>query len=180
MGHVIYSTEIQATPEQIWAILADVSRLPDWAYKEGRFPYPVEGKYGTEQKEGVDTLWIGVSADGQMATQKVTVWEAAKNLAYELQEAENAPLQMAQSSSFNLEANGETTTVTWAVDWELTGGFSLSSLLIRFTANGSFEEMMAGSLENLKLLVEEETPQIDSTEAEVDEENDTEVEDNGQ
>ena len=46
------------------------------------------------------------------------------------------------------------TKITWSVDWELTGGFSLSSLLVRFTGNGAFEEMIAGSLENLKDLIE--------------------------
>ena len=161
MGHVSYVQEINATPEQVWKILADVTHLPHWAYKEGRFPYPVEGKYGSEQTEGVGTVWVGVAADGQVATQKITVWEPVTKLAYELQETENAPLQMAQSNTFTLEPAGSSTKVTWVVDWELTGGFSFSSLLIRFTANGAFEEMMAGSLENLKQLVEKATPIAD-------------------
>ena len=159
MGHVSYTQEIKATPEQIWAVLAEATRLPQWAYKEGRFPYPVEGKYGSEQKEGVGTIWIGVSTDGQMATQKITAWEAGHKLAYELQEMENAPLPIAQTSTFILEPAGESTKVTWAVDWELTGGFSLNKLLIWFTGNGAFEEMIAGSLENLKTLVESESSQ---------------------
>jgi hypothetical protein len=132
---VTYSQEIEATPDKIWGILADPTRLPDWAYTEGRFPYPVEGKYGSEQTEGVGTIWIGIAADGQVATQKITAWETASQLTYELQETENAPLQMAQTNSFSLEP---------------------VSLLVRFTANGAFEEMMTGSLDNLKTLVEEE------------------------
>lgn len=159
---VTYSEEIRSTPEQIWTILSDVTRLPDWAYKEGRFPYPVEGKYGSDQQEGPGTIWIGVSADGQEATQKIVTWESAKKLTYELQEMENAPLQMAQTNTFDLEPVGEDTRVTWTVDWELTGGFSLSSLLIRFTASGAFEEMMAGSLENLRELVEKEAAESDT------------------
>lgn len=162
MGHVTYSQEIKATPEQVWAVLADVTRLPDWAYKEGRFPYPVEGKYGSDQTEGPGAIWVGVAADGQIATQKITAWEPAKNLGYELQATENAPLQMAQSNTFILEPAGDATTVTWVVDWELTGGFSLNKLLIRFTANGAFEEMMAGSLENLKQLVENQKTEPDT------------------
>jgi uncharacterized protein YndB with AHSA1/START domain len=164
MGHVSYSEEIKATPEQVWTILSDVTRLPDWAYKDGRFPYPVEGKYGSDQKEGSDTIWIGVSADGQVATQKIIAWEPGKKLTYELQETENAPLEMAQTNTFRLEPAGQNTNISWNVDWELTGGFSLSSLLIRFTANGSFEEMMAGSLENLKRLVEKEVAEADTSE----------------
>nr|BAL58017.1 hypothetical protein HGMM_F53H06C15 [uncultured Chloroflexota bacterium] len=156
MGRVSYSEEIKATPEQVWTILSDVTRLPDWAYTGGRFPYPVEGKYGSEQKEGPGTIWIGVSADGQTATQKITVWEPAKKLVYELQQIENAPLPMQQTNTFELEPVGDHTRVTWTVDWQVTGGFSLQSLLIRLTGNGAFEEMIAGSLENLKHLVEEE------------------------
>jgi len=69
---------------------------------------------------------------------------------------EHAPLQMAQTNTFELEAVDESTKVTWTVDWELTGGFSLTKLLLRFSAGGAFEEMIAGSLENLKMLVEKE------------------------
>ena len=155
MSQVNYSETINASPEKVWAVLTDVTRMPDWAYKEGRFPYPVEGKYGSEQTEGVDTLWIGVSSDGQSATQKITAWEAPNKLVNELQEAENAPLEMTQINTFELEPVDEQTKITWTVDWELTGGFSFSKLLMRFSGNGSFEEMIAGSLENLKKLVEE-------------------------
>ena len=154
MGHVSYSEQIEATPEQVWAVISDATRLPEWAYKDGRFPYPVESKYGSDQKEGVGTIWIGVSGDGQEATQKLTAWEPPKTLSYELQEMENAALQMAQSNTFELEPVDDGTKITWSVDWELTGGFSLSSLLVRFTGNGAFEEMIAGSLENLKDLIE--------------------------
>jgi uncharacterized protein YndB with AHSA1/START domain len=166
MGQVNYSETIEARPEQIWAVLADVTRLPDWAYTDGRFPYPVEGKYGSDQREGAGTIWIGVAADGQTATQKITVWEAPRKLAYELQQMEHAPLQMAQTNTFELEAVGESTKVTWTVDWELTGGFSLTKLLLRFSAGGAFEEMIAGSLENLKLLVKNEAAASVEAEAE--------------
>jgi uncharacterized protein YndB with AHSA1/START domain len=155
MGHVSYTEEINATPEQVWAVLTDASRIPEWAYKEGRFPYPVEGKYGTEQREGPGTLWVSNSVDGQTATQKIMVWEPPQKLVYELQEMANAPLQMAQTNTFTLEPVDAKTRVTWEVDWQLTGGFSLNSLLIRFSGNGAFEEMMAGSLENLRQVVEQ-------------------------
>jgi uncharacterized protein YndB with AHSA1/START domain len=166
MSRVSYFEEVKATPEQVWQVLSDVTRLPDWTYTEGRFPYPVEGKYGGEQKEGPGAIWIGVSSDGQTATQKITMWEPDKKLGYELQEMENAPLQMTQTNTFDLEAIGDHTKVTWTLDWELTGGFSLSKLLIRLTGSGAFEEMIAGSLENLKQLVEEEIAQKDSPEGE--------------
>jgi uncharacterized protein YndB with AHSA1/START domain len=162
MGHVSYTKQIKATPEQIWAILADVTRLPDWAYTEGRFPFPVEGRYGGDQTEGPGTVWIGVSEDGQTATQKITVWEPNKKLVYELQEMDNAPLEMAQTNTFELAPGSDHIQLTWIVDWELTGGFSLGSLLLRFTGNGAFEEMMAGSLENLRRLVEETPGQAGS------------------
>lgn len=156
MGHVSYSEEIKAAPQQVWALLVDVTRLPEWAFTEGRFPYAVEGRYGSEQKEGPGTVWVGVSADGQTATQKITAWEPGRRLVYELQNMENAALQMAQTNIFDLEPVGSGTRVTWTVDWKLTSGFSLNSLLIRLTGNGAFEEMIAGSLENLKRLVEQE------------------------
>jgi uncharacterized protein YndB with AHSA1/START domain len=156
MGHVTYTEEIKATPEQIWTILADVTRLPDWADQEGRYPYPVEGRYGSDQTEGEGTLWVGVSADSQTATQKITVWEPPERLVYELQEIENTPIEMSQVNTFELKPSGEATQVTWSVDWSIEKGFSLNKLLIRFTGDGTFEEMIAGSLENLKHLVEKE------------------------
>lgn len=156
MGQVSYAEEIKASPEQVWAVLSDVTRLPDWAFTEGRFPYPVEGRYGSEQHEGPGTLWIGVSADGQIATQKITQWDPPKRLAYELQQTENAALKMAQICTFDLEPQGDHTHIIWTVDWKLIGGWSLNAILIRLTGNGVFEEMIAGSLENLKKVVERE------------------------
>lgn len=57
--------------------------------------------------------------------------------------------------SIILEPYNGATTVTWAVEWALTGGFSLNALL-RFSGNGAFEEMMRGSLAKLKQVVEQE------------------------
>jgi uncharacterized protein YndB with AHSA1/START domain len=169
MGQVSYTEQVEASREQVWAVLADVTRLPDWAYKEGRFPHPVEGKYGSDQREGPGTLWIGIAADGQQATQKITVWEPGQKLVYELQEMEHAPLPMTQTNTFDLEAVDNSTKVTWTVIWELTGGFSLNKLLLRFSAGSAIEEMIAGSLENLKQLVEEEAVQLDTGTTEVEE-----------
>lgn len=154
MGRVSYAEEMNATPEQVWAVLADATRLPDWAFTEGRFPYPVEGRYGSDQREGVGAIWVGVSGDGQVATQIVTVWEPPHRLAYELQQMENAALQMSQINTFELQPTDQGTRITWTVDWKLTGGWSLNAILIRLTGNGVFEEMIAGSLENLKKVVE--------------------------
>jgi uncharacterized protein YndB with AHSA1/START domain len=156
-NRVSYTEEIKATPEQVWAVLTNPTRLPDWAFTEGRFPYPVEGRYGSEQREGPGTLWVGVSGDGQTATQQITVWEPPHKLVYELQQVENAALQMTQTNIFDLEPSGEGTKIVWTVDWKLIGGWSLNALLIRLTGNGVFEEMIAGSLENLKKIVETET-----------------------
>lgn len=157
MGHVSYSEEINATPQQVWSVISDVTRLPDWAYKERGQNYPVEGKYGSDQTEGVGTIWVGISADGQTATQKITAWEPPATLAYQLEAMENAALNMSQTSTFTVEPSGDGAKITWAVDWELGGGFSLNKLLLWFTGNSAFEEMIAGSLENLKALVEAET-----------------------
>ncbi len=156
MGRVSYAEEIKATLEQVWVVLSDATRLPDWAFTEGRFPYPVEGRYGSEQREGPGTIWIGISADGQIATQKITVWEPPQRLVYELQQMENAALQMTQICTFDLEPVPDGTHITWTVDWQLLGGWSLNAILIRLTGNGVFEEMIAGSLENLKKVVEGE------------------------
>jgi uncharacterized protein YndB with AHSA1/START domain len=169
MGHVQYSEEIKATPEQVWVIIADVTRLPDWSYKKGRFPYLVEGKYGSDQREGVGTTWIGVATDGQVAKQAITAWEPPRKLVYELQEMEHAPLQMSQTNTLDLEPVGDMTKITWSVDWKLTSGFSLNSLLLWFTGNGAFEEMIAGSLENLKELIEKEVSQANAVPTQTDE-----------
>ena len=165
MGHVSYSEEINATPEQIWPIISDATRLPEWAYDDGRYPYPVEGQYGSDQQEGVGTIWVGISADGQTATQKITTWEPNHKLVYELAEMENAPMEMSQVNTFELIPTGTGTEVTWSVDWSIESGFSLNKLLVRFTGDGAFEEMIAGSLENLKTLVEKEHVRVIEGEA---------------
>lgn len=163
MSQVSYAEEIKAMPEQVWAVLADVTRMPEWAFTEGRFPYPVEGRYGSEQREGPGTLWVGVSGDGQTATQKIVVWEPPHKLVYELQQIENAALKMAQTNTFDLERTSSGTHITWTVEWKLIGGWSLNAIIIRLTGNGVFEEMIAGSLENLKRVVESEPLDVQSS-----------------
>lgn len=162
--HVSYSIPINAPPEQVWAVLSDVTRLPEWAYRAGRLPYPVEARYGSDQTEGEGTLWVGIATDGQQATQKITIWEPPHQLAYEQQSSEDAPLQLSQTSTFSLEAAGDQTQITWSVDWELAGSFSLNRLLLWFTGNSVFEEMIAGSLENLKTLIEADEPPVEPSE----------------
>ncbi|MCL4303524.1 MAG: hypothetical protein KJ077_48005, partial [Anaerolineae bacterium] len=71
-------------------------------------------------------------------------------------QTENAALRMAQTCTFDLEAVENGTHIVWTVDWKLIGGWSLNAILIRLTGNGVFEEMIAGSLENLKRVVEGE------------------------
>ncbi|NJN94049.1 MAG: hypothetical protein HC875_08110, partial [Anaerolineales bacterium] len=51
-NRVSYAEEIKATPEQVWTVLTNVTRMPEWAFTEGRYPYPVEGRYGSEQHQG--------------------------------------------------------------------------------------------------------------------------------
>lgn len=154
MQQITHAQDINATPKQIWAVLVDVTRLPDWAYQNGRVPYPVEGRYGTEQTEGVGTVWVGVTQNGGLATQKVTAWEPYHTLAFELQPSEEAALPLSQINLLQLESLGDKTRVTWRLDWEVETGFSLTSVMLMFAGNSIFEEMIAGSLANLKQLIE--------------------------
>ncbi len=154
MAQVSYTQSIKATPEQVWAIISDVTRLPEWTHTEGRFPHPVEARYGTDQREGVGTVWIGVSTDGQEARQQIIVWEPPRKLVTELERVENAPLAMQQINTYSLTPTDSGTDVTWMVDWQVKGGFSLAWLSAWLTAGGGFEEMIVGSLENLQQLLE--------------------------
>lgn len=156
MQQIAYAQDINASPEQIWAVITDVTRLPDWAYRDGRVPYPVEGRYGTEQTEGVGTVWIGVTSNGGLATQKVTVWEPYHTLASELQRSEQAELPLAQINTLFLEPLENRTRVTWRMDWDVDSTFSLTGVMLLFAGNGIFEEMVVGSLGNLKRLIESE------------------------
>ena len=79
---------------------------------------------------------------------------------------EHTPLPMTQTNTFELEAIEDATRITWTVEWELSGGFSLYKLLLRFSAGSAFEGMIAGSLANLKRLVEEETAAKDAPQVE--------------
>ena len=52
MGQVTCTETIQAGPDQVWAVLADVTRLPQWAYSEGRFPATVAMSRGLTMNMG--------------------------------------------------------------------------------------------------------------------------------
>ena len=148
------TTEINAKPEQIWPLIADVTQHPEWAYREGRFPYLVESYCDGEPIKGLGANWVDKASDGQIVRCKIVVWEPETTLVYERQRARDAPMKIAQRHMFALEPTGDKTIVLWSVVWEPADYSWLGRRLLYFTGRDAFEEVMAGSLENLKELVE--------------------------
>ena len=140
------AVEINATPEKIWQVLADASKITDWACTDGQYPYPVE--VNIEQR-GNSTLWAVIASDGQTAVFRITDWQPARSLAYELVQHTNAPMQMAQWNIFEIEGTAEGSVLIWQFNWQIEATL-VQSFLLRSDA---VREYMERSLENFRQLL---------------------------
>ena len=143
--------DIEATPEQVWPFLADLPKMLEWFSKNSPVLSP-------QQIEQVDpTTWLASAADGQQATVAITASEPGQRLAYQVMQHSGAPLPMSQRHEFDLDIIEGGTSVTWTVDYELSGGRFLPDMVLRYTASQQIPDMVIYSLDNLKELVEEST-----------------------
>jgi len=147
--------DIEATPEQVWPFLADFPKMLEWFGKNSPVLPP-------EKIEQLDpTTWLASAADGQQATIAIMASEPGQRLSYQVMQHNGAPLNMSQRHEFDLDIIEGGTSVTWTVDYELSGGRFLPDMVLKFTAAQQLPDMVIYSLDNLKDIVEESTNEKD-------------------
>lgn len=144
---------INATPEQVWRVLADLSRLPQWLTREGPFPYVVK----TERLISAGEMWQADAIDGQKAEYTVSVWDEPQQLGYELTGVEDSvPLNVEQRHQFDLDIDEGGTLVSWRIDWQLYEENFVAGWLQNRQLGRNIETMQRYSLLRLKEIIDEE------------------------
>ncbi len=149
MKQVSWAEEIAATPEQVWAVLANPERMPHWLAKDGPYPYVVK----VEGEAGEGATWEVWAVDEQKATYSVQRYEPGQLLACE-QVRQTGPLPVWQRHTFGLDVTEQGTLVSWFVDYELLFEDWKQRVIIGWDMADDIEEHMAVSLQNLKNVVE--------------------------
>jgi len=151
-------TYIQANQMQIWNVLGDLKRLPEWI--DGRSMYlPPQEVTLTSGEVGQDSTWRMTAADGQVAEWRVVAYQPGILLAMGLSGIEGSPFTIEQYYHvFRLEfLELNLTKVEWELEFTLSyQGFWgwVERRVLHSQLCETFEWMINYSLVNLKNLVE--------------------------
>ncbi len=148
MTKISHSIRVQAPQDDVFTLLTDLDRLPDWSTitvtTQGAPTQPIN-KGDTFQQSlrvvgrQIDTDWT------------VTELDRPRHVAYEAKGRGGAQLRMAQT----VEPSGEGCTVSFEIDYDLPGGVAggLASALMERRNEREVEH----SLQNLKEIAEHGT-----------------------
>jgi uncharacterized protein YndB with AHSA1/START domain len=154
MGHITRSIRITRPPAEVFAMLIDVDRLPEWATTviETRDLSHPSLQVGCTFRQAFKLM--GRQLDSEW---RVTEFDALRRIAYAATSPEGGRLQMSQT----VEAVGEDSEVTFDIDYELPGGF-IGRLVDRAGAERRVEDETVRSLGNLKRVLEGDTDESEA------------------
>ena len=107
MIHIERSSEIAATPSEIWEVLADFGALASWV------PMIQHTCPLSDQTEGVGTV-RRVQVQRQTLVETVTVWSPPDTLTYTIEGL--PPIAGVPVTTWRLAANGSSTRITVSTD----------------------------------------------------------------
>ena len=145
MSQVRKELGIDATPESVFALLTDLSRLPDWSTVtlETHDPTPGPMRKGDTFKQTLRILGRKLETEWL-----VTELDAPHQVAYQATGPAGAQLEMRQT----VKDAGGGSTVAFDVEYQLPGGFIGD--LAEFIAGRRNEREVEHSMQNLKDLAE--------------------------
>jgi uncharacterized membrane protein len=146
MAHIRRQIELAAPPEDVFALLIDLDRLPQWA------TIVVDSREVSDRPLTVGCTFrqtvriMGKELDTEW---RVTQLEPTRLIGYEASSAFGGRLVMTQT----ITPRDEGSTVQLEADYDLPGGF-LGELLDRAVVEAQNEREAERSLQNLKELVD--------------------------
>jgi uncharacterized protein YndB with AHSA1/START domain len=141
------SVEVAASPEQVWEVVSDVTRMPEWS-PELRRLYVLGSR-----KSGVGTLMLGINRRGLAVwptTSKVVRFEPGKAVAWRTRES-------GATWTYEIEPAVEGTRITGRRDLAKFSPGSAALLPLIGGAAGHDAELAAGiatTLERIKATIE--------------------------
>ncbi len=146
MAHIERSIDIEASPDDVFKVLTDLDRLPDWStITVSTHDTPSGGlKVGDTFRQTLRVLGRNIDCDW-----RVTEADAPNRVAYEATAPGGGHLRMAQQVRWD----GNRSRVELDLDYELPGGFA-GELVDRAYVERRNERETEHSLHNLKDLLE--------------------------
>lgn len=131
--------EIKATPEQVWAVLADLDRLAEYD------PVVTESVVIGESREGVGARRRCDARQGRFFVEDVTTWEPPSQLQFTIVEC-NLPTRNL-THTYTLEPTTTGTRVTQVMAYDMRFGVIgrlLDGVLVRRKSDQSIKGFFAG------------------------------------
>jgi len=146
MAHIERSIDIEASPDDVFKVLTDLDRLPDWSTITVSTHDAPSGdlKAGDTFRQTLRVLGRTIDCDW-----RVTEADPPNRIAYEATAAGGAHLRMAQQ----VRGDGDRSRVELDLDYELPGGF-VGELVDRAYVERRNEREAEHSLHNLKDMIE--------------------------
>lgn len=140
---------INATPEQVWLVLADLDRLADYD------PVVTKSVVIGQTHEGLGARRRCDARQGRFFVEDVTVWEPPHKLQFAIVEC-NLPTT-GLSHGYVLELTAAGTTVSETLAYDIRFGV-VGRVLDRVIVRGKTEQGIRGFLAGLKATVEQSQP----------------------
>ena len=146
MAHIERSITIDATPEDVFTVLTDLDRLPDWSTVTVETHDTPEGGLRNSQTFRQTLRILGRNVEAEWRVEDL---QAPNSIAYTATGPGGAALRMAQ----HVRAEGNGCRVELDLDYELPAGFAGAALNRAYLERRN-EREVEHSLQNLKELVE--------------------------
>ena len=151
MAHIERTITIDAPPEEVFTVLTDLDRLPDWSTVTLETHDIPEGGLRNGQTFRQTLRILGRSLEAEWRVEDL---EAPNSVSYTATAPGGGTLRMAQ----HVRAEGNGSRVELDLDYELPGGFAGKALNRAYLERRN-EREAEHSLQNLKELVETGTVQ---------------------
>ena len=147
MIHLEKTLNIEATPEEIWAIVGDFMHVDKFA------PFVTSVDALTDGADGVGSKRRCHFDNGTSMAEEVTIWKANQNLQVRLSELSPAPLVKANADIFLKSINNHKTKVIWGMDYQVKYsifGWLLGQTMMKIMMGKILSANLAGLADKVK------------------------------
>lgn len=148
MTTILNHIDIDATPQQVWDVLADLDALADYD------PFVETSTLIGDQHEGVGAQRKCTVKPMNWFQEQVTIWEPVERLQYTIIDC-NLPTRDL-THSYTITAYGATTRVEQVMNYEMRGG-PAGRLLDRLVVRRKSDKQIKGFFVGLKEHVEQQS-----------------------
>jgi len=133
------SRTVNATPEEVYAVVSDLHTWPDWTFWSKEADPDCTWDFQGETGDGASMAWEGpIHGKGKLTLKNCV---PGQQVEYDMVFIEES---MASVGSMTLAADGEGTTVTWTMSQDLEGAGKLLGLAMDGLIGPMFDQGLVG------------------------------------